>query len=408
MSLTPLAAPAPPFTACTTRTVTSTFDSASGSACGSNSWFLNYNLPEWQFPSGQHRVYIAADITAPHNVQVDTFTLTSGGSIVNSENCFTWLSGTKLGIDYSASNTAYKMALVIRDGGVRPTWFEGSTITLSYINTATESACVPPMTDCGYGTRKKSTADNFVFITDAFLTSLKALWAWTRLGGVFSPYIGQVIDVDTLCASPPAVLEPFQVSDLFTIGLRGLKQLQIMAWWQLCECIPGPGAPTQPAKPPLVEDPALPSDQVFVVNPTNPCLDITEVRRKLDELLRLVQLDYQTDTHVQRQLVPGDTVRGSSFAALSGAGSFSIAAAIGVQAIITHRPPGGRELEGAPNYVWDLGWLSIMDDNGFIEERRLTRDVEVWMPRLMSDATTFGYFLKEGVTANITILYPVL
>jgi hypothetical protein len=48
-----------------------------------------------------------------------------------------------------------------------------------------------------------------------------------------------------------------------------------------------------------------------------------------------------------------------------------------------------------------------MDDNGFIQERRITRDVEVWMPRLMTDATTFGYFLKDGVSADITLLHAL-
>lgn len=265
----------------------------------------------------------------------------------------------------------------------------------------------PPPGPCQYGTRAKSGTPSAVEVTDAFLQSLLAFFPSFPVGQAFANTIGMHIDSAAICSSPPPTLAPFQWQDIFTLGARALTQLQIMAWWQLCECIPGTPSPITPTPPTPVLEPGYPSDPVYLVNPTNPCLDLTEVRRKLDEILRIVNDDLGINHFVQRQLVPSATASGTPHVGLTGAGSFAVSAAIGAQVVITARPPGGRELEGAPPYIWDAGWLSIMDGNGFIQERRLTRDVEVWMPRLMSDAITFGYYLKDGVIADVTILYAL-
>lgn len=266
------------------------------------------------------------------------------------------------------------------------------------------SLAAPSTGDCPYGTQPKSTTDPFVFVTDAFLESLKGLFGWTRLGGVFNPLLGVSLNTTEICSQLPATLPPFEVSQIITIGARALEQLKIMAWYALCECRDGPTPPTPPERPPVVEDPNLPRDRVIIVNPTNPCLDLTEVRRMLDELLRLVQVDYSLDTLMQRYSLPFATIRGATHSGLTGTGSIAIPRCIGVQVVVTANLPG-RSLEGAPPYVWDVGWASLMDDNGFIQERRITRGVEVWLPRGMQEATTFGYVFKDGVVASVTELY---
>lgn len=50
--------------------------------------------------------------------------------------------------------------------------------------------------------------------------------------------------------------------------------------------------------------------------------------------------------------------------------------------------------------------MSVMTGDGMIEERRLTRQFQVWLPQSMPLATTFGFFLFPGVVATITELVP--
>ena len=90
---------------------------------------------------------------------------------------------------------------------------------------------------------------------------------------------------------------------------------------------------------------------------------------------------------------------------LSGSGSLAISGLVGIQIDITSPLPP-RQLEGTPPYIWDLGWMSILTPDGMIEERRITRDTQVWQPHLMNEATTLGYFFKEGVVGTITELQP--
>jgi hypothetical protein len=59
---------------------------------------------------------------------------------------------------------------------------------------------------------------------------------------------------------------------------------------------------------------------------------------------------------------------------------------------------------GNPPYEWSLGWLSMLTSDGMIQEVRLTRTTQVWLPPYFNLATTFGYYLNPGVTANVTEL----
>jgi hypothetical protein len=47
-----------------------------------------------------------------------------------------------------------------------------------------------------------------------------------------------------------------------------------------------------------------------------------------------------------------------------------------------------------------------MTGDGMIEEKRITRDTQVWQPRLIQEASTFGYFFKDATVATITELQP--
>jgi len=97
-------------------------------------------------------------------------------------------------------------------------------------------------------------------------------------------------------------------------------------------------------------------------------------------------------------------VLGTSHAGLTGSSSLSISSLVGMKATVTAGVPSHLVLEGNPPYQWDLGWMSILTGDGMIEEKRLTRQDQLWFPALMPNATTFGYFLFPGVTVTFTEL----
>lgn len=98
--------------------------------------------------------------------------------------------------------------------------------------------------------------------------------------------------------------------------------------------------------------------------------------------------------------------RGTAHLGLTGSGSLAVAGLRGVAVEVTTGTPTTPLLPGNPPYQWDLGWMSVLTGDGMIEERRLTRQHQVWLPASMSLTTTFGYFLNPGVVATITELVP--
>lgn len=152
---------------------------------------------------------------------------------------------------------------------------------------------------------------------------------------------------------------------------------------------PTPPPPTEPPPPAWPTTPCTPDDQ---------CKLLYDVLRQLQRTGQLVEL-------LQRFGLPFATIPGLLHGPFTGAGSFVVADLAGVQ--VDLQPPlPVRQLEGVPPYVWDAGWMSILTGDGMIEERRITRDTQVWQPRLIQEATTFGYFLKSGVSATFRELKP--
>ena len=131
----------------------------------------------------------------------------------------------------------------------------------------------------------------------------------------------------------------------------------------------------------------------------NPCCDPPAwMKTQLDNILQLVTL-------IQRNHVPFAYVPGAVHSGLSGAASFTIPSCIGVEINVTAMPADIHQLPGSPPYLWDLGWLSFSDGSGMLQEHRISRTNTVWIPPQGQLATTLGYYLFPGVTANITELY---
>jgi hypothetical protein len=130
--------------------------------------------------------------------------------------------------------------------------------------------------------------------------------------------------------------------------------------------------------------------------PPDPLLSI-----KLDQLLGLVLNLYGRSSSG----TVGSYVKGTIHAGLSGSGNVAVTGRLGVLVDITAEAPA-PVAPGNPPYLFDQGWLSCSTPDGFIDEKRLTRSEQIWMPALFPISTSFGYFLNPGVTATITELLP--
>lgn len=98
---------------------------------------------------------------------------------------------------------------------------------------------------------------------------------------------------------------------------------------------------------------------------------------------------------------------GVTHLARTGSGSFSVPSGLrGFMIDIIDPKPPGRVSAGQPPYLWDVGWVSLLDSNGILEERRPNRDRTIWLPERAAIATTFTHDLLPGWTIDVTELDP--
>jgi hypothetical protein len=109
---------------------------------------------------------------------------------------------------------------------------------------------------------------------------------------------------------------------------------------------------------------------------------------------------------MQRQAVPFGYVKSTVHSGLTGTGTFAVSRLLGLEMQVTAFPATKRQLSGNPNYVMDLGWLSVSEVDGMIQEKRVAQANYVWLPPAMQLADHINYFLQPGVTATITEIQP--
>jgi len=130
--------------------------------------------------------------------------------------------------------------------------------------------------------------------------------------------------------------------------------------------------------------------------PTPCCPPDPAVTALLEHLVQLV-------TQQQRWRLPFATVPAASHS-VSGVGSFAVSRVVGLTITVTAGIPSSRQSFGNPTYQFDLGWMSVMDDEGMLQELRVTRATQQWFPAHMQLATLVGYAFQAGVSATITEL----
>jgi hypothetical protein len=221
---------------------------------------------------------------------------------------------------------------------------------------------------------------------------------------LFVPLYYISFDIGALCATAPPTLPPIDVSTLNASLDTITNTFKAIAWFSYCHCKPGTPSPTPFPPPSQTQPPGWPSAPTFPCDPADLCAALVAIRQQLAALAQTVSSNYELMTIVQRYAEPFEYIRGAAHTNISGVGSVTVPRLLGIQADLVAVPDGMLVLPGNPNYRWDLGWLSITGVDGVLEERRLIRAAQTWLPVRMAMAHTFGWYLNPGVVFNFTEL----
>lgn len=264
-----------------------------------------------------------------------------------------------------------------------------------------------PTTPCVYGTRKKGTVPESVYVTAELVATILTFVGAPQAASAFLVgFYGTAYLVDQECQHLPP--DP-PVLDLttFTASAETIKRLfDHIAWNYFCECVPGAPAPIPNPPPNIVLPPGTPTRPVATCDPANICAALVTIMNDLGVLTTVVNQMYAFVTLMQRNGLPFSYVRGNSRSGLSGSGAAPIDRVVGIQAVVDVKPEGLREFTGAPLYISDLGWISVFTPDGMLDEIRLTRDVQTWFSKLLPTATQVGWGLRDGVEITLTELLP--
>lgn len=111
----------------------------------------------------------------------------------------------------------------------------------------------------------------------------------------------------------------------------------------------------------------------------------------------------QMVTLIQRQSAPFAYVAGTSHAGITGNGTITVSALIGLKIDVTTAPSRlGQEL-GDPVALWDAGWVNIGSADGFGPRQFISSDPTLLLP-ISGAATVIGYSIPDDVVVTITEL----
>lgn len=258
---------------------------------------------------------------------------------------------------------------------------------------------------CALGTQMKGGIQGLTTLTPDLVQTILASGSFGWLGlSFFAALLFTRYNVANLCSGPPPQLTPLHL-DSWDTGVEGLTNIfGAIAWDYFCECIPGSPAPVVYPPPASEPVPGWPSEPSFSCTNADICATLVGMQSQISRIQMSVNQSYELVTLLQRYKAPFAYILGVRHSGLSGEGSSALPRTVGLRIEVTDR--GARfEDRGNPNYVWDLGWLALLDANGMIEEKRLTRDVQVWLPEHATDATAFTWSLLPDVTIAVTELY---
>jgi len=221
------------------------------------------------------------------------------------------------------------------------------------------------------------------------------------LNTLFVPLYYSSLVVSDLCSDIPPSLPQIDLSTLNATANTLLQVLRVVAWPSLCECVPGTPSAVPPPLPTTPKPPGWPDPITFTCDPANLCASLEAIRGQLANLQTTLGLEYALTTLIQRYSLPFAFIPGAVHGPLTGQGTFKVSRLCGLRYQVVASDPNRPVTPDVPPYKWDLGWTSVTDDKGLLQERRVNRDSFDWLPKEMPMALTVGYSLTPGTTITI-------
>lgn len=125
---------------------------------------------------------------------------------------------------------------------------------------------------------------------------------------------------------------------------------------------------------------------------STPCASDPAVLALLQQILSLV-------TVTQRHAVPFAYIPGEVLTGLTGAGFFSVQGLVSLQVEFTTLPNHYGLAEGAPDRLFDVGFISLGTDDGYQPPQRIT--TSPFYMRVGSEITSVGYTFPPDIVATI-------
>lgn len=235
-------------------------------------------------------------------------------------------------------------------------------------------------------------------LIDVWLSTVGMAW----LAPLFTALWGSQLNAQQLCRSGPPALPPPDFSTLEASIATAWQYLYAVAWPNVCQCVPGAPAPTPFPDPNWTPPTGWPVLPTIACNNLDLCATIADMAQQLLAVQRQLTNVDELVTLLQRYSLPFGYVLGSAHPGLTASGSIAMPRLLGVRAEITTPNVSTPPLEGNPPYLWDQGWLSWDTPDGMLEEKRLTRTDQIWLPRGAALGGTFKWALRTGVVMTAT------
>jgi|SRR5262245_10280155 len=231
---------------------------------------------------------------------------------------------------------------------------------------------------CQYGTQLTIPGTLAYFLTPAIISGWLDRFGAQPLAWLFSGLWYTFLNAETLCQQGPPPIPTIDLS-LPDRGVATVQQLlNYIAWPSLCECKPGTPAPVPFPTPPIAIPVGWPSFPTQVITIPGDPAALTQLINQIQTLQKTVSAQLDLITASQRFKSPFAYISGGARAGLTGEGEFGVSRIVGIHIDVTAQPPTAVHLLGNPDYVKDLGWISINTPLGMLKELRVAQEHRDW------------------------------
>jgi hypothetical protein len=140
-------------------------------------------------------------------------------------------------------------------------------------------------------------------------------------------------------------------------------------------------------------------------------IDETNISQQINQLWQTITTTTITNNFSQPILqqvascaCPTSYTKGTVHPGLTGTAAFAISGVLGFEVQIDAYPGDTLQLMGNPPYLWNMGWISVNNHDGMVDEKRITRTGFLWFPSAIGVAASFNYALPTNVTISVTEL----